>query len=80
MSAEPVFDLDARGFMCPRPIIELAKLRRKTTKPCVVRVVADDLAFESDVVAWCEATGNSLVKLEQAGELVRATIEFKARS
>ncbi|MCC6806616.1 MAG: sulfurtransferase TusA family protein [Deltaproteobacteria bacterium] len=80
MNAAKILELDARGFMCPRPIIELAKLRRKTTEPCHVHIVADDLAFESDVAAWCETTGNTLLTVEHLGDGVHATIDFKARS
>jgi TusA-related sulfurtransferase len=68
--------IDAKGMMCPRPIIELAKLRRNAPPGTMAEITADDLAFESDVKAWCETTGNNLVGLERDGEVVTATIHF----
>ncbi len=68
--------IDAKGMRCPRPIIELAKARRKETVGTVFRIDADDLAFESDVRAWCDTTGNLLLSLDRNGELVTARIEL----
>jgi TusA-related sulfurtransferase len=74
-TAEPV-KIDARGMMCPRPIIELAKARRRAADEAVVEVTADDLAFESDVRAWCEATGSDLIDLNKTGDVVVARIQL----
>lgn len=76
---QSTIELDCRGMMCPRPIVELAKLRRKEAGPAVVCVTADDLAFESDVRAWCEVTGNSLVDMKNGSGAVVATIRFEVR-
>ena len=59
--------LNCLGMRCPRPIIELAKAARRSAPGSVLRVEADDLAFPSDVRAWCESTGARLVQLEQEG-------------
>ncbi|MBI1948043.1 MAG: sulfurtransferase TusA family protein [Deltaproteobacteria bacterium] len=72
--------LDCRGMKCPRPIVEIAKLRRRESGPVLVRVTGDDLAFESDVRAWCEVTGNALKNLSSDQGNVVATIEFGARA
>lgn len=69
--------LDAKGMRCPRPIIELAKARRKAGEGTIIEIVADDLAFESDVTAWCETTGNPLIELTRTGDEVFAKIEIK---
>jgi TusA-related sulfurtransferase len=68
--------IEARGMRCPRPIVELAKARRQATAGTIVVITADDLAFESDVKAWCETTRNSLKSLEKSGDVVRAVIEL----
>jgi tRNA 2-thiouridine synthesizing protein A len=70
-------NIDARGLKCPRPIIELAKLRRRAVEPTLVEVVADDLAFESDVRAWCSATNNKLLSLDRDGQIITAKISFE---
>jgi tRNA 2-thiouridine synthesizing protein A len=61
---------------CPRPIIELAKARRRGSPGDRIVVEADDLAFESDVKAWCETTGQTLCSLDKQGDLVQAVIEL----
>lgn len=55
--------LDCVGMRCPRPIIEIAKAARRNPPGSVLEVLADDLAFESDVRAWCETTGATLLDL-----------------
>ncbi len=75
MSASPV-SIDARGLKCPRPIIELAKAKRQHPRGTILEILADDLAFESDVRAWCETTGNLLLDLEQGDGQSRARIEL----
>lgn len=61
--SDTTISIDARGQRCPRPIIELAKARRRATVGAVIRIVADDLAFESDVMAWCQTTGNEITEM-----------------
>ena len=73
--SEPI-RIDARGMKCPRPIIELAKARRQASPGATIVITADDLAFESDVRAWCDTTGNALADLARDGESVVATIQL----
>lgn len=71
--------IDARGKKCPRPIIELAKARRGCSVGETIIIIADDLAFESDVTAWCETTGNTLVELATSGNEVTAVIHIDSQ-
>ncbi len=36
---------------------------------------SNDLAFESDVKAWCETTGSKLVELAKEGKVISAVVE-----
>lgn len=74
------WDIDARDMACPRPIIELAKLRRRRPEGGEIRIAANDLAFESDVRAWCETTRNPLLRLVHEGSTVIATIQLEPRA
>ena len=58
--------IDAIGMKCPRPVIELAKAARKAPGGAVIEISASDLAFESDVRAWCENQGAALLLLKNA--------------
>ncbi|MBM4372316.1 MAG: sulfurtransferase TusA family protein [Deltaproteobacteria bacterium] len=73
--SQPI-ELSCLGMKCPRPIIELAKLSRRVGPGSTIRVVADDLAFESDVKAWCETTKAELLTLEKAGTGLVATLRL----
>jgi len=76
MSAANRTNIDAMGMKCPRPIVELAKARRQASAGAQIKIVADDLAFESDVKAWCETTGSKLLELSREGNVVTALIEL----
>ncbi|MBO8193364.1 aminotransferase class V-fold PLP-dependent enzyme [Streptomyces oryzae] len=51
--------VDARGKLCPLPVIELAKVIEDVPAGGVVRVLADDEAARLDIPAWCEMTGHA---------------------
>ena len=68
--------IDARGMKCPRPIVELAKARRRAEPGDLLEIRADDLAFDKDVVAWCETTGCELVELARDAEGAHARIRL----
>jgi tRNA 2-thiouridine synthesizing protein A len=53
MSVEPDIELDCRGMVCPRPVIELAKHLEDVAVGAVIGVVADDAAAAHDIPAWC---------------------------
>lgn len=76
---EPVERLNCLGMRCPRPIIELAKAAHRHLPGAIVEILADDLAFESDVRAWCETTGAQLIELSRSGESWIATICLSTR-
>jgi tRNA 2-thiouridine synthesizing protein A len=56
MSAD--LELDCRGMLCPRPIIELAKVIEDVPVGGVIAVVSDDAAAAVDVPAWCRMRGH----------------------
>jgi TusA-related sulfurtransferase len=45
--------IDARGLVCPRPVVELARALPTVPVGAVLAVVADDPAAAGDVPAWC---------------------------
>lgn len=76
MTTTNLIRIEARGMRCPRPIVELAKARRQAPPGSVIVITADDLAFDSDVRAWCDTTGNLLKELAREGAVITATIEL----
>jgi tRNA 2-thiouridine synthesizing protein A len=67
---------DSRGRACPQPIIDLARALRAHE---LVELWADDPAARGDLVAFAEATGHGLERLEP-GPPLRALVRRKARA
>ena len=59
-------DLDARGLLCPLPILKAAKRMRALTPGEVLRLQADDPAAIVDVPHYCQESGNRYLGLEEA--------------
>lgn len=53
--------VDARGMMCPMPILTLARIIREAQPGAVIEVLATDAGAKADIPAWCEKTGNQLL-------------------
>ena len=53
--------LDARGLLCPMPIVKAAKAMRDLEPGQVLQLLATDRGSLVDVPAWAEDTGNELL-------------------
>lgn len=58
--------LDAKGLMCPMPIVQLAKKMKAMKVGDELDLISDDVGSKADVPAWCERTGNQLVETKEA--------------
>jgi len=70
--------LDAKGLMCPMPIVKLAKKIKEMQVGKVLELIADDPGAKEDVPAWCSRTGNELVEMKQEGKVFYFYIKKKA--
>jgi tRNA 2-thiouridine synthesizing protein A len=62
--------VDARGQMCPMPVLTLAKAMRTLAAGQVLAISATDQGATTDIPAWAEKTGNVLLEtVEKAGVL-----------
>ncbi len=68
VAREPV-TIDARGVLCPVPIIRLARAAADLPRDSVIELVTDDPAALYDVPAWCRLRGHELVRTEPATDL-----------
>ncbi len=69
--------LDAKGLMCPMPIVQLAKKVKEMKSGQVLELLADDVGAKEDVPAWCSRTGNQLVGTEIEGKILKFYIKAK---
>jgi TusA-related sulfurtransferase len=77
-SGEPALELDCRGMICPRPVIELARHVDDVPVGGVIAVTADDVAAAHDIPAWCRMRSQEYVGSDRAADgvaryLVRRT-------
>lgn len=57
--------LDCIGLYCPMPIANTANKLKELGKGQVLEVLADDEGIKEDMPAWCKATGNELLGIEE---------------
>ncbi len=69
--------LNLRGMLCPMPIMKVATEIKKAASGDTFEVICDDKAFEPDIVAWCNETGNTLNSVTKSGSDIIATITKK---
>ena len=69
MSA-PDLDVDARGLLCPLPILRLARALRRAPGGAVARLVATDPAAVEDVETFCREGGHALVSVERDSTVI----------
>ena len=63
--------VDARGRLCPMPIVLLSRRMRELPAGSVLKLLATDRGARADVPAWADDTGHELVSTgEEDGALV----------
>ena len=72
MSVNPPDEVveDARGLLCPLPVIRLARRFQDLPVGAVIRLLADDPAAEEDVRAWCRGHRQEVVSIDREGEVL----------
>jgi tRNA 2-thiouridine synthesizing protein A len=55
-------ELDARGLLCPMPIVKTAKAMKELAPGAVLKLLATDRGSITDVPAWTGTTGNELLE------------------
>lgn len=61
--------VDARGALCPQPVLMLARAAREHPG-AVIEVLADDPAAATDIPAWCAMRSALWVATEDRGDHV----------
>ena len=73
-TAENSVLIDAKGLKCPGPIVKVADYLRDKPVGEIIRVEATEDAFASDIMVWCDRTGNHLDKLTIEDGIIKAQI------
>ncbi|MEW5992088.1 MAG: sulfurtransferase TusA family protein [Chloroflexota bacterium] len=67
--------LDAKGLLCPMPIVKLAKAVKEMASFQVILLEATDPGAVPDVAAWSKNTGHPLIHQETEGKVMRFWIQ-----
>ena len=57
--------LDCYGLLCPMPIIATAKKMKELRLGQVLEVTVTDEGIKTDMPAWCKATGQEFMGVEE---------------
>ncbi len=66
--------VDARGLMCPEPVLRTAKAMRGIAPGGTLTVLATDPVSEIDIPYYCHHAGLDVVAIERADGLLTFTI------
>jgi tRNA 2-thiouridine synthesizing protein A len=67
-------EVDARGLLCPLPILRLARAFRRAPTGMVALLLATDPAAVEDVKTFCREGGHELISTEREGKDLRFRI------
>ena len=67
--------LDCMGLYCPMPIVKTAQRIKELKTGEVLEIVADDKGIKYDMPAWCQATGNECLGLEEVGGEIKVYVK-----
>ncbi len=68
--SEVTQELDARGLLCPMPVIRTAKAVKALAPGGVLKLIATDRGSIADIPAWAESTGNELLEWHEEGDAI----------
>jgi tRNA 2-thiouridine synthesizing protein A len=65
-------EIDARGLLCPLPVLKARRRLAALPPGAVLRVIADDPAAVVDMPHFCAEAGHELLAREELGGACRA--------
>ena len=68
--------VDARGLLCPLPVIRLVERARQAPAGAALVLLADDPQAEEDVRLWCRGAGHELVSVAVEGDFIRIKVQL----
>ncbi|KPJ61253.1 MAG: SirA family protein [Latescibacteria bacterium DG_63] len=74
---ESDFTLDTYGLLCPMPIIKTAAKMKELQPGQVLEILSTDEGIKEDMPAWCKATENEFLGIEEEEELYKAYVRKK---
>lgn len=66
--------LDARGLLCPLPVIRTQDRMRDLAAGTTLEVLATDPGVLEDIPAWCRVHGHEVVEAKENDDVVRVVV------
>jgi tRNA 2-thiouridine synthesizing protein A len=66
--------LDARGLLCPMPVIRTQDAVQKLQQGETLRVLCSDPGVVHDIPAWCRVHGHEVLNIQEKDEEIVITI------
>ena len=76
---EPDIEVDARGLLCPLPVLRLAKAFAGKAAGAVALLSATDPAVVEDVAVFCREGGHDLIESRRDGDVFSFRVRKGAR-
>ena len=70
--------LDARGLLCPLPVIRTQDKIKTLTPGMLLDVLATDPGALHDIPAWCRVHGHELIETDREGRDIRIRVRVCA--
>ncbi len=67
--------LDAKGLLCPMPIVKLARAIKELSSHEILLLEATDPGAVPDVAAWSKTTGHLVLHQDRIGKVMRFWIQ-----
>ncbi len=67
--------LDAKGMMCPMPVLNVKKAIKDLARGQILSVTATDRGAVRDIPAWAEQTGHNLLEWNEENGVFTFYIE-----
>ncbi len=68
------YTLDARGLICPMPVIRTQNRIAELSPGDELEIVATDPGALADIPAWCRVHGHQVLAAEREGDEVRILV------
>ncbi len=69
--------IEARGTVCPMPIIKLSQKMALLSPGEVVELMATDPGVLENVPAWCQSTGHECIEVKRVEDYYVAVVRKK---
>ena len=60
-----VQELDLKDLLCPIPVVKISNAIKEVATGDVIEATATDPGVMMDIPAWCNSTGNELMKMDE---------------